>query len=224
MHKEEKQVRLFVDTANVEDIRKANDMGVICGVTTNPSLIAKEGRDFKEVIKEITSIVDGPISGEVKATTTDAEGMIAEGREIAAIHPNMVVKIPMTVEGLKAVKVLAAEGIKTNVTLVFSVNQALLAARAGATYVSPFVGRLDDINMSGVDLIRDIAEVFDIHDIKTEIISASIRNPVHVTESALAGAHIATVPYKVIEQMTKHPLTDQGIAKFQADYKAVFGE
>ena len=217
-------MRLFVDTANVEDIRKANDMGVICGVTTNPSLIAKEGRDFKEVIKEITSIVDGPISGEVKATTTDAEGMIAEGREIAAIHPNMVVKIPMTVEGLKAVKVLAAEGIKTNVTLVFSVNQALLAARAGATYVSPFVGRLDDINMSGVDLIRDIAEVFDIHDIKTEIISASIRNPVHVTESALAGAHIATVPYKVIEQMTKHPLTDQGIAKFQADYKAVFGE
>ena len=217
-------MRLFVDTANVEDIRKANDMGVICGVTTNPSLIAKEGRDFKEVIKEITSIVDGPISGEVKATTTDAEGMIAEGREIAAIHPNMVVKIPMTVEGLKAVKVLSAEGIKTNVTLVFSVNQALLAARAGATYVSPFVGRLDDINMSGVDLIRDIAEVFDIHDIKTQIISASIRNPVHVTESALAGAHIATVPYKVIEQMTKHPLTDQGIAKFQADYKAVFGE
>lgn len=217
-------MRLFVDTANVEDIRKANDMGVICGVTTNPSLIAKEGRDFKEVIKEIASIVDGPISGEVKATTTDAEGMIAEGREIAAIHPNMVVKIPMTVEGLKAVKVLSKEGIKTNVTLVFSVNQALLAARAGATYVSPFVGRLDDINMSGVDLIRDIAEVFDIHGIETQIISASIRNPVHVTESALAGAHIATVPYKVIEQMTKHPLTDQGIAKFQADYKAVFGE
>ena len=217
-------MRLFVDTANVEDIRKANDMGVICGVTTNPSLIAKEGRDFKEVIKEIASIVDGPISGEVKATTTDAEGMIAEGREIAAIHPNMVVKIPMTVEGLKAVKVLSKEGIKTNVTLVFSVNQALLAARAGATYVSPFVGRLDDINMSGVDLIRDIAEVFDIHGIETQIISASIRNPVHVTESALAGAHIATVPYKVIEQMTKHPLTDQGIAKFQADYKAIFGE
>ena len=217
-------MKFFLDTANIEQIKKANEMGVICGVTTNPSLIAKEGRDFNQVVAEIASIVDGPISGEVKATTTDAEGMIAEGREIAAIHPNMVVKIPMTVEGLKAVKVLAAEGIKTNVTLVFSVNQALLAARAGATYVSPFVGRLDDINMSGVDLIRDIAEVFDIHDIKTEIISASIRNPVHVTESALAGAHIATVPYKVIEQMTKHPLTDQGIAKFQADYKAVFGE
>lgn len=217
-------MKLFVDTANVEDIRKANDMGVICGVTTNPSLIAKEGRDFKEVIKEITSIVNGPISGEVKATTTDAEGMIAEGREIAAIHPNMVVKIPMTVEGLKAVKVLSSEGIKTNVTLIFSVNQALLAARAGATYVSPFVGRLDDINMPGLELIRDIAEVFSIHDIKTEIISASIRNQIHVSDSALAGAHIATVPYKVIEQMTKHPLTDQGIAKFQADYKAVFGE
>ena len=217
-------MKLFIDTANVEDIRKANDMGVICGVTTNPSLIAKEGRDFKEVIAEIASIVDGPISGEVKATTTDAEGMIKEGREIAAIHPNMVVKIPMTVEGLKAVKVLSAEGIKTNVTLVFSVNQALLAARAGATYVSPFVGRLDDINMPGIDLISDIAEMFAIHDIDTEIIAASIRNPIHVSDSALAGADIATVPYKVIEQMTKHPLTEQGIAKFQADYRAVFGD
>ena len=151
-------MKFFVDTANVEDIRKANDMGVICGVTTNPSLIAKEGRDFNEVIKEITSIVDGPISGEVKATTVDAEGMIKEGREIAAIHPNMVVKIPMTVEGLKAVKVLSAEGIKTNVTLIFTANQALLAARAGATYVSPFLGRLDDISQRGVDLIRDIAD------------------------------------------------------------------
>ena len=217
-------MKLFIDTANVDEIRKANDMGVICGVTTNPSLIAKEGRDFKEVIAEIAAIVDGPISGEVKATTTDAEGMIREGREIAAIHPNMVVKIPMTAEGLKAVKTLSAEGIKTNVTLIFSVNQALLAARAGATYVSPFVGRLDDINMTGVDLISDIAEMFALHNLETEIISASIRNPTHVTDSALAGAHIATVPYKVIEQMTKHPLTDQGIVKFQADYRAVFGD
>ncbi|MBQ7371265.1 MAG: fructose-6-phosphate aldolase [Blautia sp.] len=213
-------MKLFIDTANVEDIRKANEMGVICGVTTNPSLIAKEGRDFKEVVSEITGIVDGPVSGEVKATTVDAQGMIREGREIAAIHPNMIVKIPMTAEGLKAVKVLSSEGIKTNVTLVFSVNQALLAARAGATYVSPFVGRLDDINMSGIELIRDIAEVFAIHKIKTEIISASIRNTTHVSESALAGANIATVPYKVIEQMTKHPLTDQGIEKFQADDRA----
>ena len=217
-------MKLFIDTANVDDIRKANDMGVICGVTTNPSLIAKEGRDFKQVVAEIASIVDGPISGEVKATTVDAEGMIAEGREIAKIHPNMVVKIPMTVEGLKAVKVLHAEGIKTNVTLIFTANQALLAARAGATYVSPFLGRLDDISMPGIDLIRSIAEMFDIHGIETEIIAASIRNPIHVTDSALAGADIATIPYKVIEQMTKHPLTDQGIAKFQADYKAVFGE
>lgn len=217
-------MKFFVDTANVEEIRKANDMGVICGVTTNPSLIAKEGRDFKKVIEEITSIVDGPISGEVKATTVDAEGMIAEGREIAAIHPNMVVKIPMTVEGLKATKVLHAEGIKTNVTLVFSAAQALLAARAGATYVSPFLGRLDDISMPGIDLINEITEIFMVHDIKTEIIAASVRNPIHVIDCAKAGADIATVPYKVIEQMTKHPLTDQGIAKFQADYKAVFGE
>ncbi|MCB7318967.1 fructose-6-phosphate aldolase [Lacrimispora sp. 210928-DFI.3.58] len=217
-------MKFFVDTANVEDIRKANDMGIICGVTTNPSLIAKEGRDFGEVIKEITSIVDGPISGEVKATTTDAEGMIKEGREIAAIHPNMVVKIPMTVEGLKAVKVLASEGIKTNVTLVFSAAQALLAARAGATYVSPFLGRLDDISMPGIDLICDITEIFQMHNISTEIIAASVRNPIHVIDCAKAGADIATVPYKVLEQMTKHPLTDQGIAKFQADYKAVFGE
>lgn len=217
-------MRFFIDTAKVEDIKKANDMGVICGVTTNPSLIAKEGRDFNEVISEIASIVDGPISGEVKATTVSAEGMITEGREIAAIHPNMVVKIPMTVEGLKAVKVLTAEGIKTNVTLVFNANQALLAARAGATYVSPFVGRLDDINMPGVELIKTIAEIFAIHDIDTQIIAASIRNPIHVIDCAIAGADIATVPYSVIEQMTKHPLTDQGIVKFQADYKAVFGE
>ena len=208
-------MKFFIDTANVEDIKKANDMGVICGVTTNPSLIAKEGRDFGEVIKEITSIVDGPISG---------EGMIKEGREIAAIHPNMVVKIPMTVEGLKAVKVLATEGIKTNVTLVFSANQALLAARAGATYVSPFLGRLDDISQPGIDLIRTISEIFAIYDLDCEIIAASVRNPIHVTDCALTGADIATVPYSVIEQMTKHPLTDAGIAKFQADYKAVFGE
>ena len=218
-------MKFFVDKANVDEIRKANDMGVICGVTTNPSLIAKEGRDFKEVIKEITDIVDGAIRGEVKATTVDAEGMIKEGREIAAIHKNMVVKIPMTVEGLKAVKVLASEGIKTNVTLIFSANQALLAARAGATYVSPFLGRLDDINVRGTDLISEIAEIFQVAgDIDTQIIAASVRNPIHVTDCALAGADIATVPYKVIEQMTKHPLTDAGIAKFQADYKAVFGE
>ena len=217
-------MRFFVDTANVEDIKKANDMGVICGVTTNPSLIAKEGRNFNEVIAEIASIVDGPISGEVKATTVDAEGMIAEGREIAKIHPNMVVKIPMTVEGLKAVKVLNSEGIKTNVTLVFSANQALLAARAGATYVSPFLGRLDDISQPGIDLIRQIAEIFEVAGLDTQIIAASIRNPIHVTDCALAGADIATVLYKVIEQMTKHPLTDQGIEKFQKDYKAVFGE
>lgn len=217
-------MRFFIDTANVEDIRKANDMGIVCGVTTNPSLIAKEGRDFSEVIREIVSIVDGPISGEVKATTTDADGMIAEGREIAKIHPNMVVKIPMTVEGLKAVKKLTSEGIKTNVTLVFSAAQALLAARAGATYVSPFLGRLDDISMPGIDLINDITEIFQIHGIETEIIAASVRNPIHVIDCAKAGADIATVPYKVLEQMTKHPLTEQGIAKFQADYKSAFGE
>ena len=217
-------MKFFIDTANVEDIWKANDMGVICGVTTNPSLIAKEGRDFNEVIKEITTIVDGPISGEVKATTVDAEGMIAEGREIAKIHPNMVVKIPMTVEGLKATKVLSSEGIPVNVTLIFSANQAILAANAGAAYVSPFLGRLDDINTPGIDLIRNISEIFDIYGYDTEIIAASVRNPIHVTDCALAGADIATVPYKVIEQMTKHPLTDQGIEKFQADYKAVFGE
>ena len=217
-------MRFFIDTANVEDIKKANDMGVICGVTTNPSLIAKEGRVFEEVIAEIASIVDGPISGEVKATTTDAEGMIREGREIAKLHPNMVVKIPMTAEGLKAVKVLSAEGVKTNVTLIFTANQALLAARAGATYVSPFLGRLDDISVRGVDLINEIAQIFEVAGIETEIIAASVRNPMHITDCALAGADIATVPYKVIEQMTHHPLTDAGIKKFQEDYIAVFGE
>ncbi|RHF56939.1 fructose-6-phosphate aldolase [[Ruminococcus] lactaris] len=217
-------MKFFIDTANVEDIKKANDMGVICGVTTNPSLIAKEGRVFEEVIAEIASIVDGPISGEVRATTTDAESMIREGREIAKIHKNMVVKIPMTVEGLKAVKVLSSEGIKTNVTLIFTANQALLAARAGASYVSPFLGRLDDISTKGIDLVAEIAEMFDVARIETEIIAASVRNPIHVTECALAGADIATVPYKVIEQMTHHPLTDAGIEKFKQDYLAVFGE
>lgn len=217
-------MKFFVDTANVEDIRKANDMGVICGVTTNPSLIAKEGRDFREVVEEITSIVDGPISGEVKATTTDAEGMIKEGREIAAIHPNMVVKIPMTVEGLKAVKALSAEGIKTNVTLIFSANQAILAANAGAAYVSPFLGRLDDISQDGVDLVRDIAQIFRMYGYKTQIIAASVRHPIHVTKCALAGADIATIPYAVIETMTKHPLTDQGIVKFQKDSAAASKE
>lgn len=218
-------MRFFVDTADVDQIRKANDMGVICGVTTNPSLIAKSGRQFEDVIKEITSIVDGAISGEVKATTTDAEGMIKEGREIAKIHPNMVVKIPTTIEGLKATKVLSSEGIKTNLTLIFNPNQALLAARAGATYVSPFLGRLDDISQNGLDLIADIREIFDAAgDIDTQIICASVRNPIHVTECAKMGVDIATVPYNVFEQMMKHPLTDQGIAKFQADYKAVFGE
>ena len=217
-------MQFFIDTADVEEIRKAADMGIISGVTTNPSLIAKAGRDFNEVIKEITTIVDGPISGEVKATTVDAEGMIAEGREIAKIHKNMVVKIPMTAEGLKAVKVLKSEGIKTNVTLVFTANQALLAAEAGATYVSPFLGRLDDINQPGIDLITDIVTIFENYGYETQIIAASIRNPIHVTDCALAGADIATIPYKVIMQMLNHPLTDQGIEKFQKDYLAVFGK
>lgn len=217
-------MKFFIDTANVEDIKKANDMGVICGVTTNPSLIAKEGRDFVEVIKEITNIVDGPISGEVKATTIDAENMVKEARDIAKIHPNMVVKIPMTIEGLKAVKILSKEGIKTNVTLVFSANQALLAARAGANFVSPFLGRLDDISTPGIDLIRTISEIFDIYNIDSEIIAASVRNPIHITDCALAGADIATVPYSILEQCTKHPLTDAGIEKFKDDYIKVFGE
>lgn len=218
-------MKFFIDTANVEEIREANEMGILAGVTTNPSLIAKEGRDFREVIKEITEIVDGAISGEVKATTADAQGMIREGREIASIHPNMVVKIPMTAEGLKAIKVLSSEGIKTNCTLIFSANQALLAARAGATYVSPFLGRLDDINIRGTDLIAEIAQIFAAAgDIDTKIIAASVRNPIHVTDCALAGADIATVPYKVLMQMVKHPLTDSGIEKFKADYIAVFGD
>ncbi|ENA7833664.1 fructose-6-phosphate aldolase [Listeria monocytogenes] len=211
-------MRFFIDTANVEEIKKANRMGFIAGVTTNPSLVAKEGRDFNEVIQEITSIVDGPISGEV--VSLEADEMIAEGRVIAKIHPNMVVKIPMTGEGLAAVKVLTEEGIKTNVTLIFSATQALLAARAGATYVSPFLGRLDDIGDDGLVLIRDIADIFEIHGIPTEIISASVRHPIHVIECAKAGADIATVPFKVFEQMLKHPLTDSGIDKFLADWEA----
>lgn len=218
-------MRFFIDTANVDEIREANDMGIIDGVTTNPSLIAKEGKDYLETLKEITSIVDGPISGEVKASTTDAEGMIREGREIAAIHPNMVVKIPMTTEGLKAVKTLSKEGIHTNVTLVFSASQALLAARAGATYVSPFLGRLDDISTDGIALIEDIMEIFEMYpDIDTQVICASIRHPMHIVECAKTGADIATVPYKVLMQMVKHPLTDIGIDKFRKDYEDVFGK
>ena len=217
-------MKFFIDTDNVDDIRRANEMGVICGVTTNPSLIAKEKRDFVQVINEITSIVDGPISGEVKATTVDAPTMIEEGRAIAAIHPNMVVKIPMTEEGLKAIKVLHSEGIKTNCTLIFTAAQALLAARAGATYVSPFLGRLDDISTNGAELINDIAEIFAVNEINCQIIAASVRNSIHVIECAKAGADIATVPFSVITQMLKHPLTDVGIKKFQEDYKAVFGE
>ena len=215
-------MKFFLDTANVEYIEEVNEMGVISGVTTNPSLVAKEGRDFNEVIKEITEIVDGPISGEV--VSEDAEGMIKEGREIAKIHKNMIVKIPMTGEGLKATKVLASEGIKTNVTLIFSATQALLAANAGATYVSPFLGRVDDISMIGMDLVRDIAEIFAIHGIETEIIAASVRNPIHVIEAAKAGADIATVPYDLVKQMLKHPLTDQGLEKFKADWAAAFGD
>lgn len=210
-------MKFFIDTANIEEIKKANDLGVICGVTTNPSLIAKEGKDFTKVVKEIAAIVDGPISGEVKATTVKAEDIIKEARTIAKIHPNMVVKVPVNMEGLKAVAVLSKEGIKTNVTLIFSANQALLAARAGATYVSPFLGRLDDVSTPGIDLIRTIAEIFDVHSIDCEIIAASIRNPIHITDCALAGAHIATVSYSILEQCTKHPLTDIGIEKFKSD-------
>ncbi|HAT02892.1 MAG TPA: fructose-6-phosphate aldolase [Oribacterium sp.] len=217
-------MKFFIDTANVDEIREANEMGIIAGVTTNPSLIAKEGRNYMQTLKEITEIVDGPISGEVKASTVTAEGMIAEGREIAKLHKNMVVKIPMTPEGLKAVKVLSAEGIKTNVTLIFTATQALLAARAGATYVSPFLGRLDDISTDGINLIADIEDIFQMYpDIETEVICASVRHPMHIVECAKTGADIATVPFKVLMQMCKHPLTDSGIEKFKKDYEAVFG-
>jgi transaldolase len=212
-------MKLFIDTANIKEIIEANEMGVICGVTTNPSLIAKEGRDYKEVIAEIADIVDGPISCEVRATITDAMTMVEHGRAIAAIHPNVVVKIPMTKDGLKATKILSEAGVKVNVTLIFTAAQALLAARSGARYVSPFLGRLDDISVPGIDLVRSIIEMFSNYgDIETEVIAASIRNPVHVTDCALAGADIATVPYGIIEAMIKHPLTDQGIEKFQKDF------
>lgn len=215
-------MKIFIDTANVDDIRAANELGIICGVTTNPSLIAKEGKVFEEVIKEITSIVDGPISAEV--VSLDAHNMIKEARELVKIHKNIVIKIPMTADGLKAVKALSAEGIKTNVTLIFSPAQALLAAKAGATYVSPFVGRLNDIASSGMELVSDIAAIFDIHGIPTEIISASIRGPQDVIDSAKAGAHIATIPYKVILQMINHPLTDNGIERFVADWNSVYNK
>lgn len=215
-------MKLFIDTANVDEIKEANDMGVICGVTTNPSLIAREGRDFNEVIKEITSIIDGPISGEVISLETD--GMVKQGRKIARIHKNMIVKIPMTGEGLKAVKILTSEGIKTNVTLIFTAGQALLAARAGATYVSPFLGRLDDIATNSLELIETIVDIFEIHNISTEIIAASIRSPLHVVAAARAGAHIATVPANVIKAMIKHPLTDSGIEKFMKDWNDTFNK
>ena len=215
-------MKIFIDTANVDEIRMANDLGVICGVTTNPSLIAKEGKDFVSVIREITTIVDGPISAEVVAD--DAEGMVKEARELAKLHRNIVIKIPITVEGLKAVKQLTAEGIKTNVTLIFSPSQALLAAKAGATFVSPFIGRLDDISDNGISIVDDIATIFDIHGIETEIIAARIRGPQDVVDSAKHGAHIATVPYKVIMQMLNHPLTDIGIERFMKDWNSAFGK
>ena len=214
-------MKFFIDTANLDEIREAEAMGIISGVTTNPSLIAKEGRDYEETLREIAQIVDGPISGEVKASTTLARDMVMEGRVISQIHPNMVVKIPMTQEGLKAVKILASEGIKTNVTLVFS---ATLAARAGATYVSPFLGRLDDISTDGTRLIKEVMEIFRLYpDITTKVICASIRHPMHVVECAKTGADIATVPYKVLMQMVQHPLTRTGIEKFCQDFEAVFG-
>lgn len=214
-------MKIFIDTANVEHIKAANDMGVICGVTTNPSLIAKEGRDFIEVVKEITSIVDGPISAEVISLETD--GMVKEAEELVKKidNKNLVIKIPMTPAGLGAVKQLSAKGIHTNVTLIFSAAQALLAARAGATYVSPFLGRLDDVGMTGMNLIQEISEIFEVHAIDTEIIAASIRNPIHAIEAARVGAHIATIPYNVIMQMTKHPLTDAGIERFLKDWETV---
>lgn len=209
-------MKFFIDTANVEEIRKAYDMGFISGVTTNPSLIAREGHDFHQVVREISSFVNGPISAEVIAE--EADGMVGEAEELVKIGPHIVIKIPMTPEGLKAVSRLHKKGIHTNVTLVFSANQALLAARAGASYVSPFVGRIDDIGWDGVELVRDIADIFSIHQISTEIIAASIRKPQHIEQCALAGAHIATVPYQVLMDAMKHPLTDAGLARFKADW------
>ncbi|MFR9019337.1 MAG: fructose-6-phosphate aldolase [Fusobacterium sp.] len=210
-------MKLFIDTANLEEIKMANDMGVICGVTTNPSLIVKEKKDFKETIKEITKIVDGPISAEV--ISLEHEKMVEEAMTLVPIHKNIVIKLPMTIEGLKACKILTEKGIKTNVTLIFTVAQALLAAKAGATYVSPFLGRLDDIGENSIELIKDIAEIFAKHNIKTEIIAASVRNPWHAKEAAKAGAHIATVPYKVLIEMTKHDLTNKGIERFLKDWE-----
>ncbi len=212
-------MKLFIDTANVDDIREANDLGVICGVTTNPSLIAKEGRVFQDVVKEITEIVDGPISAEV--ISLEADKMIEEAKPLAAMHKNIVIKIPMCAEGLKATKQLTALGIKTNVTLIFSAAQALLAAKAGATYVSPFLGRLDDIGMEGMNLIEEIVDIFDAQAIETEIIAASIRNPIHVTAAARLGCDIATIPMSVIRQMIHHPLTDSGIERFLKDWEGV---
>lgn len=210
-------MKFFIDTANIEEIKKAVDMGMVDGVTTNPSLIARENKPFKKIIKEICKIVDGPISAEVIAL--DAEGMVREGRELAAIHANIVIKIPMTTEGLKAVKKLAEEKIRTNVTLIFSASQALMAAKAGASYASPFVGRLDDISQNGMDLISDIMNIYDNYGYATEVIVASIRNPIHVVDAALLGAHIATIPFKVIAQLARHPLTDLGMEQFLADWE-----
>jgi transaldolase len=210
-------MKFFIDTANVKEIREAASLGIVDGVTTNPSLIAKEGRDFKQVINEICSIVDGPISAE--AVNLEADKMVAEGEDLAKIHKNVVVKLPMTRDGLKATKVLADKGIKVNMTLVFSPTQALLAAKVGAAYVSPFVGRLDDISHYGMDLVRQIMAIYNNYGFGTEVIVASVRNPLHVVDAALAGAHIATIPFSVIDQMVKHPLTDIGIEKFLSDWK-----
>lgn len=215
-------MKIFIDTANIDEIKEAASWGILDGVTTNPSLIAREKRDFIEVVKEICEIVDGPISAEV--VSLEANKMIEEAREVAKIHPNVIVKIPMTIDGLKAVAAISKEGIKTNVTLVFSANQALLAAKAGASYVSPFLGRLDDIGIEGMNLVRDIVDIFNIHGYQTEVIAASIRNPLHVTDAALAGSHIATIPFNVLKQMSKHPLTDIGIEKFKSDWEATFGK
>lgn len=212
-------MKLFIDTANLDEIREVNSWGVLNGVTTNPSLIAKEGRDFKTVVAEIAELVDGPISAEV--VSEDYEGMLKEARELSKIHENIIIKVPMTKDGLKAVNILAKEEIKTNVTLIFSANQALLAARAGASYVSPFIGRLDDIGNEGIDIVKDVAEIFYIYGMETEIISASIRHPIHVLESAKAGADIATIPYKIFNQMLDHPLTDSGIEQFLKDWESV---
>jgi transaldolase len=212
-------MKIFIDTANLEHIREVNSWGILDGVTTNPTLVAKEGKDFGDIIREICSVVDGDVSAE--AVSMDADGMVQEARELSKMHKNVVVKIPMTSEGLKAVKILSGEGIRTNVTLVFSPNQALLAAKAGATYVSPFVGRLDDINHTGMDLVRDIVAIFDVHGFETQVIAASIRHPLHVTEAALAGAHVATIPYDVLKKMLRHNLTDEGIKRFLKDWETV---